>query len=64
MDLLYVEAPYDGRLYVYDVQGKETNSFYVAAGETNFTVEDYNTGIYFVQLLTDKGASFARFMKQ
>jgi len=62
-DRLYVETPDKGCLSVYDVQGKETSSFYVTAGETNFPVGDYNAGIYFVHLLTDKGTSFARFLK-
>ena len=64
MDHLYVDAPYDGRLYVYDAQGKETECFHVAAGETNFSVGAYNAGIYLIHLLTNKGASFARFLKK
>lgn len=63
-DHLYVEVPDGGCLSVYDVQGKETSSFNVTAGETNINVGAYIDGIYFVHLLTDKGTSFARFLKQ
>jgi predicted alpha-1,6-mannanase (GH76 family) len=63
-DNLLVHTPYDGRLYVYDMEGNETESFHVTAGETNINVSAYNAGLYLLGLRSGKGMSYTRFLKQ
>ncbi|MDR1336744.1 MAG: glycoside hydrolase family 127 protein [Tannerella sp.] len=63
-DDLSIEVPQTGRLSVYDFTGKQVYSADVAPGVTTLHTNGYETGIYFVKVVTNEGAFHTRFLKK
>ena len=61
---LYVDCPHAGRLFVYNSQGEETDTAIVGDRVTNLDVSSYNSGIYFINVVTKSGNYFAAFVKK
>jgi predicted alpha-1,6-mannanase (GH76 family) len=61
--ILYVKFPHDGRLYVYNSLGKEIDSVYISGGTATLNVNNYNTGVYFVKIITNNRVFIGKFLK-
>lgn len=61
---LYVNFPHAGRLYIYNSSGKEIDSVNISDGITSLNVNNYNAGIYVVNIIAKEEAFFSKFLKQ
>jgi len=63
-DNLTVDFPYTGRLFVYNALGKEVATAIIGDGTTTLNVAGYQSGIYFVKIVSSEGNYFATFLKK
>lgn len=61
---LSISLPQSGRMSVYDSTGKQIFSADVSSGITTLNTDNYNTGIYFLKLITNGGTTCVRFLKK
>ena len=63
-NLLSINIPQSGNMSVYDSTGRQLFFSNVEQGITTLDAAKYETGIYFIKLITDNRASFVRFLKE
>jgi predicted alpha-1,6-mannanase (GH76 family) len=63
LTVLTVNFPYSGCLHVYNSLGKEIDSVPVSSGTAVLDVNNYNTGIYIVRIITGDGTFYSKFLK-
>jgi len=63
-DFLSINVPQSGRISVYDSAGKQIFASSVRQGTTTLDTTQYDTGIYFVRLATNRGISCRQFIKE
>ncbi|MDR0714662.1 MAG: carbohydrate-binding protein [Bacteroidales bacterium] len=56
--------PHSGQLCVYNALGKEITSLYLPAGTATFNINKYNPGVYLVNMTTNHGTFFCKFLKK
>jgi predicted alpha-1,6-mannanase (GH76 family) len=64
VDDLKIDCPRAGRLCVYDSLGKKTATATVGNGIATLNVSNYNSGVYFVNLIAKDENYFAKFLKK
>lgn len=63
-DMLNFTAPAQGKVKVFDAQGKEMNTFTATEGDNRLSVGNYKPGLYLIQLSTPGNTFTTRFIKQ
>jgi predicted alpha-1,6-mannanase (GH76 family) len=61
---LQVDCPQEGGLVVYNALGKEISSAAVGNGTVTLNVANYQSGVYFVSIITKEGNYTAKFLKK
>ncbi|MDR2682925.1 MAG: glycoside hydrolase family 127 protein [Dysgonamonadaceae bacterium] len=60
---LSITVPQNGRLSMFDSAGKHLFTGSVLSGTTTLNISNYETGVYFIKIITNTGTSCARFIK-
>jgi len=63
-DNLKIDCPHAGCLFVYNVQGNEICTANISDGITKLDVDNYNSGIYLINVITNEGNYSAKFLKK